>query len=122
MDDIGGTSPEPAASLVAAAAARLLRRKKRAARAMSASPPTPPTTPPTIAPVSLEPLAAAPDTLVALGVPVDDDAAEVDVELARLVELQCVNVSLFEDVWFSVTWFLKLVLHLSVRSFAGESW
>ena len=98
MDDIGGTSPEPTASLVAPAAARLFRRKKRAAKAMSASPPTPPTTPPTIAPVSLEPLVAASDTLVALGLPADDDAAEVDVEFARLVELQCVNVLLFEAV------------------------
>lgn len=84
---------------------------------MSASPPTPPMTPPTIAPVSLEPLLTAPDTSVALGVLVDDVVAEadVDVEFAMLVELQCVKVLLFEDVWFRVTWFLKLVLHLSVR-------
>ena len=34
---------------------------------------------------------------------VDDVAAEVDVEFARSVALQCVKVLLFEDVWFKVT-------------------
>ena len=108
-DDIGGASAETAASLFPVGGARLLRRKKRAARTMSAKPPTPPTTPPTIAPVLFELLVAAPEeTLVALCValeldaPVDDVAAEVDVEFTRSVALQCVKVLLFEDVWFKV--------------------
>lgn len=73
---------------------------------MSASPPRPPTMPPTIAPVLLEPTLAAPDTSVALGVPVDDvvtEGVDVDVdkdvvEFAMLVALHWVNVLLFEDV------------------------